>query len=76
MCMYDSLSGGDSRLHWPLYSCLAFPIFDSSKGCLGHHIIGILSDFLFVMITQNNKSEITFIVQSEERGRQGFTHTH
>ena len=63
--LYDSLSGGDSRLHWPPSPCLAFPIFDSSKGCSGHSIIGTLSDFLFVMITQNNKSAITFFVQSE-----------
>lgn len=29
-------------------------------------IIGMLSDFLFAMITQNNKSEITSFIQSEE----------
>lgn len=78
MCMYVGLSGGDSRLHWPPSPCRAFPIFDSSKGCSGHSIIGMLSDFLFVMITQNNKSEITFFVRLEEGDRQGFTlfHTH
>lgn len=73
VCMYASLSGGDSRLQRPPSPCLAFPIFDLSKGCSGHSIIGMLSDFLFVMITQNNKSEITFFVRWEEGDRQGFT---
>lgn len=71
--MYARLSGGDSRLQRPPSPCLAFPIFDLSKGCSGHSIIGMLSDFLFVMITQNNKSEITFFVRWEEGDRQGFT---
>lgn len=72
MCTYVSLSCGDSRLHWPPSPCLASPIFDSSKGCVGRSIIGMLSDFLFVMITQNNKFEITFFVQSKSGDRQGF----
>lgn len=32
----------------------------------------MLSEFLFVMITHNNKSEITFFVQREEEDGQGF----
>ena len=72
MCLCVGLSCGDSRLHWPPSPCLASPIFDSSKGCVRHNIIGMLSDFLFVMITQNNKSEITFFVQSKAGDRQGL----
>lgn len=71
-----ALSGGDSRLQWPPSPCLLFPIFDLSKGCSGRSIIGLLSDFLFAMITQNNKSEITFCVQREEGDRQGITLTN
>lgn len=73
VCVDTSLSGGGSRLQWPPSPCLAFPIFDSSKGGLPHSIIALLSDFLFVMITQNNKSEITIFVQRDEGDGQGFT---
>lgn len=68
-------SGWASRLHWPPSPCVASSIFDSSKGCVGHIIIGMLSDFLFVMITQNNKSEITFFVQWKEEARRGSART-
>jgi len=62
VCTFECSAFKVALAHSP---CLEFPIFDSSKGCLGHGVIGMLSDFLFVMIPRNNKSEITFFVQSE-----------
>lgn len=63
-CVCVGLSRGCSRLEWLPTLCLAFPIFDLSKGCSGHSIIGMLSNFLFLMITQTNKWD--------EGDRQGF----